>query len=176
METDAISWRRLGLAVVLGIAVVQTPAHGQRRDTMNSTPRTFAGQTTRLYDFPGGALEGRTERRPLRTTRLTYPGASSGETPRTLSRRELVGPVTGLSALPEMRRRFNGSATPVDEPDAPPGTPVSIVDPVARRGFVSVHELIGVSGRLIHRNAVGANRDHDFGRRNRVARCRHPPL
>ena len=144
MARGIVLLKHLSLVAVLGLAIVQTPAHGQRRDTMNSTPRTFAGQTTRLYDFPGGALEGRTERRPLRTNRLTYPGASSGDTPRTLSRRESGAGVAGLSPAPEIPRRFNGSATPVNEPDAPPGTPVPIVDPVTRRGFVSVHELLGV--------------------------------
>ena len=131
----------IGLAALIGAA----PAAAQQRDTMNSTPRTFAGQTTRASDFGSArSFESLLQRqRPFRDTRLTYPSASTGETPRTATRFDIDRPV-GLQPLPAARQRFNGSATPVGEPDAPPGTPVPVIDRISSRGFLSAVEAVGL--------------------------------
>lgn len=133
------------MAVCLAALIAAAPAAAQPRDTMNSTPRTFAGQTTRDSDFGSSrSFAPLLDRvRPFRDTPRTYPAAAPREAPRAGAGPTLSRP-TGLQSPSLRRQGFTGSSTPVDEPDAPPGTPVPFTDRISSRGFVSPLDVIGL--------------------------------
>ena len=143
-----------GAGFAAAVLLPAPPASAQPRDGFNSTPRTFPGQVTRQID-QFSPLSDRFRRfRPFRDTRLTYPSASNGLTPRTPSVLERMGDVDLSRPLPTMPRGF-GSSAPPSGPPGPVGPPVDVVDPISDRGFVSMLELVGLPVVDQAGNAIG---------------------
>lgn len=131
-------------ALAAALAGWPDPAAAQPRDGFNSTPRTFAGQVTRGSDLVSPLTDGYRRPMPFRDTRYTYPSAPTDPAGPTDSVLDTITRDIGLApTAPAIRRGF-GSSAPPSGPPGLPGPPMTVVDPIAERGFVSMMELIGL--------------------------------
>lgn len=133
-------------AAAAGLALTLWPAgaDAQPRDGYNSTPRTFAGQVTRSADFLSPLDDGYRRPMPTRDTRYTYPAAATGGASLTDSVLDGIARDVGLPPIDVGMPRGFGSSAPPSGPPGPAGPPLTVVDPISERGFVSMMEIIGL--------------------------------